>query len=249
MSDKNKNYKDAIFISGVGKGIGKSLLEYFVEKNIFVFGITRTKKDVIKFKNIKNCEVLLGDVRDTSQIKKIFDSSLKKNFHIKGIVNNAGIRQRSKIQKITRKQIQDIFDINFFSVFEIMKIFLNYSIKNKIKTSIVNIGSIVGGTGFDELCGYASTKGALKSLTQSFAVENAKHNVRANIINPGFVQTSYFDNFKKNNELYKWTISRIPLKRWARTDEICGAVNFLISDESSYVTGETINIDGGWINS
>ena len=146
---------------------------------------------------MKNCKVFYGDVRNIKLIKKIFYESKKDKNYIKAIVNNAGIRQRLKISKISKKNIQNIFDINFFSIFEIMKIFLEYSLKNKLKTSIVNIGSIVGLRGFDELCGYASTKGALKSLTESFAVENAKYNIRANVVNPGFFKTSYFNKFKK----------------------------------------------------
>ena len=250
MKNKLKNsYNNVIFISGVGKGIGLALLKYFIKKDIFVYGIVRTKSDLHKFNKLKNCKVFYGDVRNIKLIKKIFYESKKDKNYIKAVVNNAGIRQRLKISKISKKNIQNIFDINFFSIFEIMKIFLEYSLKNKLKTSIVNIGSIVGLRGFDELCGYASTKGALKSLTESFAVENAKYNIRANVVNPGFFKTSYFNKFKKNKKLYKWTLSRIPLKRWGNSEEICGLVNFLISDESSYITGETINIDGGWVNS
>ena len=83
-----------------------------------------------------------------------------------------------------------------------MKIFSKFSVKHKLKSSIVNIGSIVGENGFNELAGYSSTKGALKSLTKSFAVEYAKKNIRANIINPGFIKTSYYQDFKKRNQNY-----------------------------------------------
>ena len=119
----------------------------------------------------------------------------------------------------------------------------------KIKSSIVNIGSIVGEVGFEGLSGYSSSKGALKSLTQSFAVESAKYGIRANMINPGFIKSSYFKKFKKNKKLYNWTISRTPLKRWGESREVSDLVKFLISDESTYITGESINIDGGWLNS
>ena len=77
-----------------------------------------------------------------------------------------------------------------------MQIFATYSIKFKIKSSIVNVGSIVGENGFTELAGYSSTKGAINSLTKSFAVEFAKKNIRANVVNPGFIKSSYFNKFK-----------------------------------------------------
>ena len=243
------NFNNVVFITGVGKGLGESMLEYFTKKNIFVYGVTRTKNDLSKFNNLKNCKIFFGDVRNIKLIYKIFNQSKKDGNYIKAVINNAGIRQRAKISQISQKDIKKIFDINFFSIFEIMKFFLQYSLKNNLKTSIINIGSIVVMTGFSELCGYASTKGALKSLTQSFAVENARNNVRANMINPGFFKTSYFNKFKKNKKLYNWTISRIPLKRWGNPSEICNIVDFLASDKSSYITGENINVDGGWLNS
>ena len=80
-------------------------------------------------------------------------------------------------------------------------------------------------------------------------MEYAQSNIRANVVSPGFTQTSYFDNFKKNKKLFKWTLSQIPAKRWGKSEEVAKLIGFLISDESSYITGESINIDGGWIKS
>ena len=130
-----------------------------------------------------------------------------------------------------------------------MQIYSSYAIEKKISGSVVNIGSIVGEQGFSELTGYASTKTALIGLTKSFAVEMSKNNLRANIVNPGFVKTSYFEKFKKNKSLYKWTLSRIPQKRWGRADEVSNLICFLLSDLSTYINGTNINIDGGWTGS
>ena len=76
-----------------------------------------------------------------------------------------------------------------------------------------------------------------------------KHNIRANLISPGFTKTSYYKKFKKKTKLYKWTLSRIPMDRWGSSIEISKLISFLISDDSSYINGENINIDGGWTNS
>ena len=130
-----------------------------------------------------------------------------------------------------------------------MKIFSKYLKLKKAKGSIVNMGSIVGQNGFSELAGYASTKSALVGLTKSFAVEMASSNIRANLINPGFIKTSYFEKFKKKKKLYKWTLNRIPQKRWGDPKEISHMVCFLLSDFSSYITGSSIDIDGGWLSS
>lgn len=241
---KNKN----ILVTGVGKGLGENMVESFVKSGAFVYGITRSRSDINKFKNLKNLKVYLGDVRNIKLINKIFKQSIKDKKIINCLVNNAGIRQRLKFQKISDKKIKDVFDVNFFSVFRIMRLYAKFCDENKINSSIVNIGSIVGETGFNELSGYSSTKGALKSMTQCFAVEYAKK-IRANIVNPGFIKTSYFEKFKKNKSLYDWTISKIPQNRWGESGEISSVVSFLLSDYSNYITGESINVDGGWLRS
>ena len=121
--------------------------------------------------------------------------------------------------------------------------------KNKEHCSIVNIGSIVGKIGFTELSGYASTKSALLGLTKSLSTEFTKNNVRFNVINPGFIKTSYFKNFKKKKKLYNWTLSRIPIKKWGEPKDISEFLVFMMSDKSRYFNGEDINIDGGWLSS
>ena len=76
----------------------------------------------------------------------------------------------------------------------------------------------------------------------------ANKNIRANIINPGFIKTSYFKQFKKSKKLYNWTLARTSLKRWGEPKELAGMINYLLSDKSSYITGESIYVDGGWIS-
>lgn len=249
MLNKLSN-KKVVFVTGAGKGIGRSLIKSLLSKGVFVYAITKTKKTLNEFENNKNIKIFYGDVSDTKLIKKIFLNSIKEKKIINSVVNNAGIRQRKKFLKITNKELNEVFKVNFFSIFNIMQIYCSYSIKNKIKSSIVNIGSIVGENGFDELVGYSSTKGALKSLTKSFAVEHAKDNIRANIVIPGFIKTSYYDKFKSNKKkLYKWTKDRTPMSRWGEPQEVVNLIEFLISDDSTYITGSSFNVDGGWLSS
>ena len=101
--------------------------------------------------------------------------------------------------------------------------------------------------GFNELSGYASTKSALDGLTKSLAIEFAPKKIRFNSINPGFVKSSYYENFKKKNKkLYNWTLQQTPLKDWGENKDISQLVLFLISEKSKYITGQTICVDGGW---
>ena len=238
-----------ILVTGVGKGLGYDMLNTIISYNGFVYGITRSKSDIKKFKKIKNCKVFLGDVTNTKIFERILKQSKNDERTISGLVNNAGERQRLSFNNISKNKLKKLFETNFFSVFENMKIFSNYLKKKKTSGSIVNIGSIVGNNGFSQLTGYASSKTALIGLTKSYAVEMAKNNIRANLINPGFIKTSYFNKFKKRKKLYNWTISRIPQKRWGNPNEISQLTCFLLSDLSSYITGTSINIDGGWTGS
>ena len=99
------------------------------------------------------------------------------------------------------------------------------------------------------MTGYASTKSALVGLGKSLAAEFGYLGLRINTINPGFIKTSYYSKFRKKNKLYNWTLSRTPIKRWGESHEVANLIIFLLSDKSSYINGEDINIDGGWLSS
>lgn len=237
---KNKN----ILITGAGKGIGLSTVIDCLKNGAEVFALTRTKYDLESIKKSKNLHIFYGNVNNQKIIKKIFNYSKKIKKPINCLVNNAGLRQRKKFIEITNKDLRDLFEVNFFSIFKICQLFVKNLNKNE-KGSVINIGSIVGTYGFSDLSGYASSKKALEGLTKCLAVEFGEKNIYFNCINPGFTKTSYFKNFKKK-ALYKWTLNKISMKRWAESHEISDLIIFLLSDMSSYINGEVINIDGGW---
>ena len=238
----------SILVTGAGKGIGLATTISLINEGYFVFALIKNKKDNKKFKNFKNIKIFNGNVNNIKKISSIIEYSNRVKNPITGLVNNAGIRQRKNFLKIGKKDLENIFETNFFSVFKIMQIFSKNLIKKKMKGSIVNIASIVGQSGFSELSAYGSTKGAIISLTKSFAVEIAKKNIRANCVSPGFTKTSFYEKFKKKKKLYKWTIDRIPLAKWGEPSDVADTVCFLISDKSNYINGENINVDGGWLS-
>jgi len=243
---RNKN----ILVTGAGKGIGLAVTREAVKEGAFVYAITRSKSDLEKLRRIKNLKVFIGNVNNIAVIKKVLKESISNKKLISGLVNNSGERQRLEFNKISSQKLYNIFNSNLFSVFKIMQIYSQYLIKKKKPGSVVNIGSIVGQLGFKELAGYASTKSALVGLTKSFAAEMSEKNIRANLVNPGFTKTSFYEKFRKNKKgLYKWTIQRTPMKRWGEPEEISNLICFLLSDKASFITGETINVDGGWTSS
>ncbi len=242
-----------VLVSGAGKGIGQEIFMKCLDNAKFTYGIVRSRKDYLKLSkltNKNNFKIFLGDIKNQFFIEKILNFSKKNNKIIDGLVNNAGERQRINFLNLNKKELSHIFENNFFSHFfltqKLIKTFLK---KKKNNFSIVNIGSIVGVNGFNQLTGYASTKQALEGFTKSIAIEFADKNIRANIVHPGFIKTSYYQKFKKNKKkIYQWTLSRIPMKKWGNSSDVSNLVCFLLSDQSSYITGQSIICDGGWIS-
>ena len=239
--------KKIVLITGVGKGIGLSCLKLCIKNNAFVIGVTRSKKDYNDLNKAykDNCKIILGDVRSKATLKKVIDFQKKNNLFINSLVNNAGIRFRKKFLNTDIKEYKNVFEHNFFSIVQICKAMISLAITKKKKISIVNLSSIVGSRGFDELSAYGSSKGALDSFTKCIAIEYPKY-VKINNVCPGFTKTSYFDKFKDNKKLYNWTIKNTPVKRWADPEEIAELIVYLVSDKSSYITGQNFYIDGGW---
>tara|TARA_B100001057_G_scaffold378658_1_gene384075 strand:- start:603 stop:1349 length:747 start_codon:yes stop_codon:yes gene_type:complete len=241
---KNKN----ILISGVGKGLGLDMFYKCIDSGAYIYGFTRSKDDIKKIdkKYLTKSKIFVGDVTNDQFLKKLFSYFKKNKIYLNGLINNAGQRQRKSFIDFTKKDIEQIIKVNFVSTFLLTQLFVKNS-KNHGE-SIVNIGSIVGEKPFSNLVGYASSKSAVSGFTKSLALELAekKINIRVNCINPGFTKTSYFKKFKKNKKLYNWTISKIAAERWADSFEISKLAIFLLSDKSSYINGQIINIDGGW---
>lgn len=242
----NKKY---IFITGSGKGIGESSVRVMIKNGGYVYALIRNKKDNNKFKNLKNIKIFNGDVSNINLIEKIIKYSIKNKKPINCLVNNAGIRFRKEFVKIKKNDLQKVLNINLISIFLIIQIFSKFWIKNKIQGNLVNLASIVGQTGFNQLSAYACSKGAIISLTKSVASELSNYGIRSNSVSPGFTKTSFYKKFKQKRKLYNWTLSRIPQKRWGESEEISNLITFLISDQSKYINGENINIDGGWTSS
>jgi len=239
--------KKIVLLTGAGKGIGREILNLLIKEKIIVYAITRNKKDFKWVKKSKYVYLFEGDITNQKLIDEIYDFSKKKKHSFNCLINNAGIRQRKKFLKITNKDLNEVFENNFFSIFKLIQKFSKEFKFNNNMGSIINISSIVGNLGFKELSGYASTKSALDGLTKSLAAELSEKKIRVNSIAPGFIKSSYFENFKKNKpKLYKWTLSRIPINTWGENLDVAYLTLFLLSEKSRYINGQIIKIDGGW---
>tara|TARA_B100000212_G_scaffold339478_1_gene318029 strand:- start:400 stop:1149 length:750 start_codon:yes stop_codon:yes gene_type:complete len=239
-------------ITGCGKGIGLSITNKLLieNKDIKVLGISRTINNNIKKiqKEFQNRFIFYErDICENQEIYKLLEYEQKNYIPLSFAICNAGVRSRKSIKKSDLNLYRSIIETNAISNINIAKKVIETNLMENSKCNILLISSIVGARGFDELSTYAVSKSALEGFMRSAAVEYGNKGIQINCLAPGFVESSYADNFKKNNkELYEWTISQTPMRRWGKCEEIADLAIFLISNKNSYMTGSVIYSDGGW---
>ena len=237
-------------ITGAGKGFGKAIAKKFADNGAKLALITRTQSDIDdlyrEFYGYENkLLAICGDVSDQDTVNS-FVAEVKNKFgRIDVLVNNAGMRFRKKFEEITLEEFSLVLNVNVVSMFMLCKAVIPTMVEQRTG-KIINISSVVGTLGLPELSAYATSKAAIIGLTKALSVEYGESNIQVNAIAPGFCKTSYFDNFKKKSELYEFTIERTPMRRWGESEEVANSCLFLASSLSSYVTGDVINVDGGW---
>jgi NAD(P)-dependent dehydrogenase (short-subunit alcohol dehydrogenase family) len=243
--------KDKVcIITGAGKGIGLATMRVFIDNGAKLAVITRSQEDIDSLNTEfidegKKFMAMCGDVSNQDIVNRFVEEVINKYGRVDVLVNNAGMRFRKKFAEITCEEFKKVLDVNLLSVFFLSQAVLPTMVKQNAG-KIINMSSIAGTQGFSELSGYVTSKAAIIGLTKSLAVEYAGHNVQINAIAPGFCKTSYFDNFSKNDELYDFTISRTPMKRWGESVEVANTCLFFASHLSSYITGDVVSVDGGW---
>ena len=241
---------EVCIITGAGKGFGKAIAKKFADNGAKLALITRTQSDIDdlnrEFYGYENKFLAIcGDVSDQDTVSS-FVAEVKNKFgRIDVLVNNAGMRFRKKFEETTLEEFNLILNVNVVSMFMLCKAVIPTMVEQKTG-KIINISSVVGTLGLPELSAYATSKAAIIGLTKALSVEYGVSNIQVNAIAPGFCKTSYFDNFKKKSELYEFTIERTPMRRWGESEEVANSCLFLASSLSSYVTGDVINVDGGW---
>ena len=236
-----KNKK--IIITGGSRGIGLSILEAFYKYDAEILTIGSNVNNLENLKNkfpkIKTEPLNLKNLNDLIQQ---FPKFIDKLGGIDILINNAGITKDNLTLRMKEDEWRDVIDVNLSSVFYTCQAAIKAMIKNKTG-SIVNITSVVGHTGNIGQANYTASKAGVIAMTKSLAKEYAKKNIRVNCVSPGFIATDMTKNLKEEykNELLK----NIPINRLGAGEDIANAVTFLSSDASSYITGETIHVNGG----
>lgn len=238
------------FITGGTRGIGKQIA-IKLAKNGFDIALNYRKEND-ELKNTKNeieesgvkCLAVQGDVtsfEDSERmVKEIFDHYER----IDVLVNNAGITKDNLFVRMKKEDFEDVINVNLIGTFNVTKNIVPIMMKQK-SGRIINISSVVGISGNAGQANYAASKAGIIGFTKSLAKELGSRNILVNAIAPGFIETQMTDVLKDS---VKEEISKsIPLKRMGKTEDIANLANFLASDESSYITGQVINVDGGML--
>jgi len=237
---KNKN----IIVTGASGGIGNSIIKKLNEAgaNILASGTRIEKLEELK-KNYKNIKILKFDISQSDKIEEFIENATNElGGSLDGLVNNAGITQDNLAIRMSLDEWQKVINVNLTSTFLMSKFAIKKMLKNK-SGKIVNITSVVGHTGNLGQANYTASKAGIIAMSKSLAIEYAKKNININCISPGFIKTAMTD---KIDEKFKEVIvSKIPSARLGEPDDIANAVLFLSSNQSNYINGETLHVNGG----
>ena len=241
MNDlKNKN----IIVTGATGGIGNSIIKKFYDNgaNILASGTKVEKLEKIK-KEFDNIKILKFDISESDKIENFIEEASKElNGGLDCVVNNAGITHDNLAIRMSLEEWKKVIDINLTSTFLMCKFAIKKMLKNK-KGKIINISSIVGHSGNLGQSNYTASKAGIVAMSKSLAIEYAKKNININCISPGFIKTAMTD--KIDDKFKDIIISKIPSARLGEPDDIANAVLFLASNQSDYINGETLHVNGG----
>ena len=238
------DFKDKkVLITGATGGIGYALVKRFVSLNASVLatGTKNEKLDSLK-KEFPSINILKFDISDHSKVEEFIENVHSQLVGLDILINNAGINMDNLSLRMKENEWQKVIDINLGSTFLLCK----YAIKKMLKKKygrIVNITSIVGHTGNLGQANYAASKAGIIGMTKSLAIEYAKKNITLNCVSPGFIKTNMTENILEN--VKAMLTSRIPMAKLGSGEDVANSVAFLSSEAASYITGETIHVNGG----
>lgn len=235
-----------ILITGASGGIGTSLSKAFssTKANLFLLGSSDEKISILQeeLPSRDNIRFFTVDLSQRENVNNFCDSIIEEFGGISVVINNAGITQDSLFMRMSDSVWDKVFAINLDASMAIIRKFIRGMIKNKWGR-IVNISSVVASTGNPGQSNYVASKGALNGLTKSLALEVATRGVTVNCISPGFIDTTM--TAKLNDDQRSKIIEKIPMGRMGVGDDISSLALFLASNESSYITGQNIHVNGG----
>ena len=237
-------------ITGATRGIGKQIA-LTLSKAGFDIAINyrrendelKSLKEEIEANNVK-CLLVQGDVSNFDDCERFVKETVEGLGSIDVLVNNAGITKDMLLMRMKKEDFEQVIDTNLVGTFNVTKNVISYMMKAR-KGNIVNISSVVGISGNAGQTNYSASKAGIIGFTKSLAKEVASRNIRVNAVAPGFIETNMTDVLK--DEVKAEIAKNIPLGRMGNAEDVANAVKFLVSEDSSYITGQVLQVDGGML--
>ena len=233
-------------VTGASRGIGAAIVKKLADEGATVVACARS---------IESCEGAAMcqkvDVSDSAQVDACVKATIEKFGKVDVLVNNAGITKDGLLMRMSDDDWNQVLDINLKGTFLFTRAVSRPMMKNKsadgklVGGAIVNITSVVGITGNAGQANYTASKGGVIALTKTTAKELGSRNIRCNAVAPGFIESKMTEVLP--DDLKQSYLATIPLKRFGQVDDIAKAVAWLVSDDSSYVTGQVISVNGGMV--
>ena len=228
-------------VTGASRGIGKAIAEKLKADNYKVLG-TATSDSGVHTLNSNGIEGHLLDLNSKDSIENFWSKLESDNKTISVLVNNAGITRDNIILRMSDEEWSDIMNVHLYGTFQLSKRALKMMLKNKWGR-IINISSASASIGNRGQSNYAAAKAGVEAFTKSLAKEVGKRDITINAVAPGFISTDMTENNKGVNADY--LVKEIPLGRFGKPEEVASLISFMCSDGASYITGQTIHINGG----
>ena len=234
-------------ITGGGTGIGLATARAFYQEGakIILFGRRKEKLEKAVEKLGDSAIIVQGDMTNNNDLDQLINETLHNFKKIDILVNNAGLFNGAPLHEISDSQWDEIMDINIRSVFQLTRRVLPAMLSQKYG-SIIHISSILGLIAVPQVAAYNVSKGALNQFSRSIAVEYGSSGIRSNSICPGLIATDMTADLMKDADLMKEWSKEYPIGRFGKPEDVANACLYLASDESSFVTGITLPVDGGF---
>ena len=237
-------------ITGASRGIGKGIAAVFAEQGAnvaFTYSSSVEAAQELE-KELRalgvNVKGYQSNAADFNQAQELAAEVLKEFGSIDVLINNAGITRDNLLMRISEEDFDKVIEVNLKSVFNLTKAVIRPMMKQR-QGSIINMSSVVGVKGNAGQTNYAASKAGIIGFSKSVALELGSRNIRSNVIAPGFIETEMTAKLDEN-VVNEWR-SGIPLKRGGTPDDVANVCVFLASDMSTYITGQTLNVDGGML--
>jgi len=231
-------------ITGASGGIGKEIAKVLIEHNaeVCISGRNHEELNALKKSLGMKCHVVTCDLSKKDEIIELIKKADEFMGYIDILVNNAGITKDNIFLRMSENEWEDVLNVNLNSTFNILKLITKGMVKRKYGR-IINISSVVGVTGGAGQVNYSASKAGLIGLTKSLSQEIATRNITVNCIAPGFIETPMTE--KLDDKRKDAILNSIPMNRIGEPKDLSSAIIFLASKESSYITGQTLHINGG----